>query len=585
MKYKFALVFAILVSAISMHAYAVDWKFYNENKAFVPSTLPNGSVANATEIQKVMPLMRIEPELGHVKVLDNVWLMTGPFYAPAVVETPNGLIVVNSGESAADGTRFRKYIREHISQKPVLAILYDHAHYQYGSKTLADGDKVIVVGNPIANELEATKSAGGFATSPIPELLTSLSARSAIQFGAYLPDKGPDAMAAAINPAIGEKAFLPVTHPLHDGESIVIDGLEVVGYTAETDSPDAMTYYIPSLKLVFENALWPAQNTYTLRGDTYRSPVAWMAALRQIRDLEPEVLIGVGGGTRPLKGKEKIRQAIEEVHDSMAFIYDQSIRLINRGVKGDQLKHYIHLPASLRSASFVSEFYGQFDSFPEAYAVANGGWFSGYAEDMHNLPEQVYSKKMVSAMGGVDAVYSNWKKAFDEKEYLWAKELAVLLYHNAPDDKQARQALADTFRKLGQMSPGTIVRNFYINAARSLEGDKRITMMKSNDAQWVEAHPGDAVNYLRTRLNPDLAEGKSGFLVFDIDGKKFGLDIRNSIAEYVPDVNANYRPATETIKVTAERFAKYYTGELPARDISDSSLLALFDEFRPVPMY
>ena len=585
MKDRFVVLFAMLVSVISMHAHAVDWKFYNENPGFEPVTLPNGSVANVSEIQKVSPLLRIEPKLGHVQVLDNVWLMTGPFYAPAVVETPNGLIVVNTGESASDGTRFRQYIRQHISKKPVIAILYDHAHYQYGSKTLADGDKVIVVGNPIANDLEATKSVGGFASSPIPELLTSLRARSDIQFGAYLPDKGPDAMASAVDPSVGEKAFLPVTNPLQKGESIVIDGLKIVGYPAETDSPDTMTYYLPSLKLVFDNVVWPTQNTYTLRGDVYRSPVAWLAALKQIRDLEPEVLIGVGGGTRPLKGKEKIQQTIAEVHDSMSFVYDQSIRLINQGVKGDQLKHYIHMPDSLTSSGFVNEFYGQFDSFPEAFAVANGGWFSGYAEDMHNLPDAVYSKKMIDAMGGVGSVYSRWEKAFADKEYLWAKELAVLLYHNAPKNKKARQALADTFRKLGQMSPGTIVRNFYITAARSLEGDTHVSMMKTNDAQWVETHLGDAVDYLRTRLNPDLAKGKSGFLVFDIDGKKFGLDIRNSIAEYVADVDANYRPATETIKLTAEKFARYYTGELPAADISDSSLLSLFDEFRPAPMY
>jgi len=113
-----------------------------------------------------------------------------------------------------------------------------------------------------------------------------------------------------------------------------------------------------------------------------------------------------------------------------------------------------------------------------------------------------------------------------------------------------------------------IVRNFYITAAGSLEGDARISMMKTNDENWDKTHPGDAVNYLRTRLNPERVEGKSGFLVFDIDGKWYGLDIRNAIAEYVRNVDANYQGPTEIIKVSAGKFAKYYTGKLPASHLA-----------------
>ncbi len=45
-------------------------------------------------------------------------------------------------------------------------------------------------------------------------------------------------------------------------------------------------------------------------------------------------------------------------------------------------------------------------------------------------------------------------------EDLWAKELATQLYYSDQGNKRNRQDLADVFRKLGQYSPGSIVRKY-----------------------------------------------------------------------------------------------------------------------------
>ena len=310
-----------------------------------------------------------------------------------------------------------------------------------------------------------------------------------------------------------------------------------------------------------------------------------MNDLKQIRDLDPAIVLSSGAGSKPLVGRDNIKAAFEAVHDSMAFTYDQAIRHTNNGVRPDQLKHVITLPESLKEHSYVNNMYGQREHFYQATPTINAGWYSGYPEDMHNLPNEVYANKMVDLIG-IEGIYKEYTRASEASEHLWAKELAVIMYNNAPQNKVARQALADSFRELGRLSPGIIARNMYMSAAQSLEGNEAITMTAVQSAEWAGTDTLTSVNYLRTRIVPEKAGGVSGFLVLDIDGNQRGLDIRNGIAEFVEDIDNNYREPTEVLTLSGVDFGKYYAGKKKAADIAPAdSLLHVFEEFEVRPMY
>jgi hypothetical protein len=76
------------------------WKHYNHNPDFSPTTLPNGAVANATEVVKVGDIYRGGGEVRVIKVTENTWMLAGLFYGPVVIESENGLLVFNTGEKA-----------------------------------------------------------------------------------------------------------------------------------------------------------------------------------------------------------------------------------------------------------------------------------------------------------------------------------------------------------------------------------------------------------------------------------------------------------------------------------------------------
>jgi alkyl sulfatase BDS1-like metallo-beta-lactamase superfamily hydrolase len=415
-----------LLALSSASLCAQDWTHYERDPAFKPSTLPNGAVSNISAWQKVQPLLRIGEgvQAKAVSVTKNTWVITGYFYGPVIVETDSGLLVFSSGENTEDGSKFRQIIREQISKKPIIALFYDHAHYAKGASTLLDGDQAMIVAHPDSNRILA--DSGSLANPHIPELLPTLDGRAAIHFGNHHPSTGPDAKMAGASLELGRKSgWMPATKTLADGETMSVGGITIQAFHAITDTEDSLTFWLPDRKLVIDNVLWPTvPNLYTLRGDRYRDPQDWMKALRKIRELQPEVEICVGGGSLPLVGKEKIRDASNALLDTVAFIYDQSIRLTNLGVPMDELGKRIHMPESLLKHPYVNEAYGQFETWPEAIAQRSHGWFSGYAEDIHSLPRKDYAENFIKLAGGPDNVLQAYNEAMTKGEYLWAKDLA-----------------------------------------------------------------------------------------------------------------------------------------------------------------
>lgn len=585
---------AMLLGLLSFSSQAQIWRWYDENPDYKPNVLRNGSMANFSSWTKALPVTRLDSQAPRaVPVAEKVWMIYGIFYGPVIIETPKGLLVFSSGENDEDGRNFRAIIRRDVSTKPIIALFYDHAHYAKGAQTLLDGDPAMIVAHPDSNRI--MQDSGFLANPYIPEMLPTLDGRARIHFATDLPASGVDAKLGSVTLDLGKKsAWMPATKTLADGERMSIDGVEIQAFHAVTDTEDTLTFWLPQRKIVVDNVMWPTvPNLYTLRGDRYRDPALWISAIKKIRDLEPEIVLDVGGGAKPLVGKDNIRETTNAVIDATSFIYDQTIRLTNQGMRMQELRHHIVMPESLLKHPYVNEAYGQFDTWPEAIAAHNHGWFSGHAEDLHALPRAEESKRWIALAGGEPAVLKAFTTAMEKKHYLWAKALAVALYDMAPDNKTYRQNLANVFRALGQYSPGSISRHFYTAGARSLEGELTHTLGAVQDAEWVTANPPRAIDHLRTRLNPHKALHQEGVLEFALGAQRMALHVRNATAEFVANPQTHYRKADAVIRTSPEQFARYFRGELRAAELvkaagadqKAAALLSLFDEYRMRPLY
>ena len=445
-----------------------------------------------------------------------------------------------------------------FSKKPVKAIVYGHSHYCFGAGVLAEGNKdVVVIGHPDLNEVVAENMTGGGAPAFYPEVGPLLTARALQQFNAFLPDKGPDAWFSPTNLSAGEMAFLPVNKPVQDGEVLDVLGIKMQFFiNYGTDDKVHTNVWLPDRKICIQNAIWSTPpNLYTLRGDLYRDPREWYQGVKVVRDLEPEVLVGYGH--RPIIGKEKIRDTLNNYMDGISFVLDQSLRGILAGYGPEDLRHMIKMPDYLAADPHNFQSYGELSFQTPAVFYYTVGWYDGDAATIFRPSPKEEAERLVKLIGGRDKVLAEANAAFDKKEYAWAAQLVNYLYRLDSEDKEIRLFKAKVLRKLAYLSTGANARSHLLTAALALEGKITVPRIIPPQPVVIAEHPTTFVDYFRVRIDP----GKSGDtdkvikFKFTNTNKTAGLHIRRAIAEFVANPGDYYRPADIEITMSGEAWA------------------------------
>src|SRR5262249_59723943 len=142
-------------------------------------------------------------------------------------------------------------------------------------------------------------------------------------------------------------------------------------------------------------------------------------------------------------------------------------------------------------------------------------------------------------MGGRDTVLMSAGKAFEDGDPQWAAELVTRLIRIDRDDTAARQLKAAAFRKLGYAQINAIWRNWYLSAARELDGFDPMLLQRGiassiTSPDLVAALPAKAfVDGLPARLKAEETLDVSmtvGFRFPDVN-EAYGVQIRRGVAE------------------------------------------------------
>jgi alkyl sulfatase BDS1-like metallo-beta-lactamase superfamily hydrolase len=553
---------------------------------------PNGGVVNAAGLERIALTQPTEPYT--VEITDGIWALVGYHWGyKAIIEGKKGLIIYDTGDDIEEAQEIIKLVKK-ISKKPILTVIYSHAHYSFGTKAIADayGDDITVIGH---SDLNKNIMESGGLGSAIPELAPSLLARALEQFSFLLPAEGPDAQAPT--PVGKTKGFVPVNTPVTHGQKLTVDGIEMVFYTDfDSDTDDQVIVYLPKTKTVLNNHLWPSYpNFYTLRGSVYRDPTDWAGGIKLIRDLEPEHLVNTH--SIPISGREKIQEALSGYYDAIMYLYDQTIRGILLGKTPDELRYWVQLPKDLAEQPNNQLSYGEFSYYPPYIYQYALGWFGRDVENLNPIAPEDKARKIVKGFGGVDAVKTELGKTMKNKEHAWSAELAGYLVKAAPDDAQARQLLADALRQMGYNTQASIPRSWYLTRALALEGKLQIpTVMFTGPESVLDLAPDTFVNQFRVRLDPKVSVGKEQQLSITLvgtDTPTMALHVRGGVAEFVPDISKHYHKSDISISMPMDAWAGYYIGDITLDDllakkdvkISDrkkvKAFFKLFDQVHP----
>ena len=557
---------------------------------------PNGAITNQKLLDRVEDTVCMKPEI--LQPAEGIWTFCGFGLVPiSVIDTDEGLIAFDTGDSKHDGEIFLEAIRS-VSDKPVKAIIYGHSHTSLGAAVLAEGNEdVMVIGHPNLNTVvENTLRSGGGAPAYFPEIAPYLTARAVIQFNAYTPTEGPDAwVLPLVLPLKIESAFLPVNTPVEDRQEMTVLGVKMQFLTKYgSDDKVHTAVWLPERKILFTTLLWmgPPQ-LYSVRGDVFRDPREWIEGLKEQRDLEAEVL--VSAVARPVVGKENIRKAIEGYMDGASFVLDQSLRGILGGLGPDDLRHFVQFPDYLDEMPNNLQGYGEISSYSPAIYYQAVGWYDNDAVNLKMLAPIEESRRLVPLMGGRDKVLEAAQSAMEKRELAWAGQLVNHLYRLDPQDQEVRAFKAQVLRQMAYVSTGGNERAHMTSQALALEDKVTLARLIPPAAEAISASPNTFVDYFRVRIDPLKSGESEGFIQFEFsDGSSSGLHIRRAVAEFVEDPGQHASKPDITLKMSGESWATLYLSQATPEEMIASGdivvtgdakeaarLINLFDRYSP----
>jgi alkyl sulfatase BDS1-like metallo-beta-lactamase superfamily hydrolase len=384
-----------------------------------------------------------------------------------IIEGDDGLIVYDTGVNAEAGAHILAELRQR-SDKPIRAIFYSHHHADHYNGTSALVDPADVERGDV--RIYAWENFEQERTNEFGELLVRQAMGVAYYGGAFLPPEDQHHHGIGTLPPGGTPGYLPPTRLLGQDTTLTIAGVELRVFYTGGEAISEFGIHIPDFDMVLiaDEFFTGLPNLHTIRGAKPRVPDNYLRALDRVLEIRPRWLLG--SHIVPLEGPDEIARTVTRYRDATQYLWDQSVRLINKGYTPVELQHALQdLPEHLVEPPFSVPMYGTPITTVPEFFTGWVSWFSGDATDLFPTEPRTRAARFVELMGGADAVLDAAKAAHAEGDHQYAAELAQLVVRAAPDHEDGRLLKAAALRALGYRQVNPIARSWYLTGALELE--------------------------------------------------------------------------------------------------------------------
>lgn len=515
------------------------WLGVDEGMTFTPSGENRAFTDYADTVPRAMSDHSRTMDAGVFEVVGKqVYQIFGyALSALTVVVGDDGVILIDPAEDVEKGRRQLAEIRK-ITDKPIRAIVYSHWHTDHyaGVKAFVSQEQVdagecqIIAHRDFLDNVIANSVSG---QGPI------IGARVEYSLGT-LPEVGPE---GRVNGGLGPDfimetiSLIAPTVPVDDRLEHTVAGVRMVHSWAPSEAIDEIITWFPDLGVlqsaeVIQGESFP--NLHTIRGSRYRDPQQWFRSIdRYLRPLPAEVMIPSHG--RPVIGRAEVAKVLRDYRDAISYVYDQTLRYMNRGYLPDDLVAHVHLPEELAASEWLGDFYGGVPHSVREIYVGELGFFDGDPTTLAPLHPTESSARYVDLMGGRDRVLTAARDAAETGDHQWAAELSRHLVRVDTDDVEARTVKAGALRQIGYTTPNSNWRNWYLTAAHELDGtidySRKLNLAASDQTAAMPALA--LLEGLRFRIDPAKADGVEQSIGVNVadTGDTIGVTVRHGIVE------------------------------------------------------
>jgi alkyl sulfatase BDS1-like metallo-beta-lactamase superfamily hydrolase len=444
-----------------------SWFDYIGDEDPAPDTV-NPSLWRQSQLMRKGGLYKIAERVYQVRNCDIANL--------TVIEGDTGLVVVDCTASVESATMAMRMIREHVSDKPVAAVVYTHTHIDHygGVKGVVSADDVASGRVPII----APGTIASFDNHAIGENViagNAMSRRAGYAFGSLLDLNSCGCVTAGIGiitqagPTVSY--ISPTDSVTKTGERRDLAGLEFEFlYAPDTEAPEEMHIWIPELKALTcaENANHTLHNIQTLRGARTRDARNFARYLDEtLQRWGSEAEVHYGPHTWPVFGNDNVTAFLESQRDTYKYIHDQALRLANKGYTPLEAAEIIELPDELGRNWAGRGYHGTLHHDVRAVFHKELGLWDGDPATLHPHPPTETARRLTDLIGP-EKIIAEGRRAFDEGDYRWAVQILHALVFADPDHTEAKNLQADAYEQMGYQAEGPQWRGIFLTAAKEL---------------------------------------------------------------------------------------------------------------------
>lgn len=536
---------------------------------------------------------------GLFKVHDRIFQVRGYDLSNITfVQGDTGWIVFDPLISEETAKAAYEFVTQRLGNRPVVAVVYSHSHIDhYG------GVKGVVTEADVKAGKVQILAPEHFAEHAISENViagNAMGRRAVYMYGALLPRNEKGGLNGGLGQTVSTGAaglILPSRDIKTTGETVTIDGVTMVfQMTPGTEAPAEMNTWFPQF-----NAMWMAENTtntlhnvLTLRGAQVRDPLKWASYLNETIDVYgPKVEVKFQAHHWPQWGNTKIVDYWKKQRDLYKYQHDQAVNLMNKGYTGIEISNMVKLPPELDKQFYNRGYYGSIKHNTRAIYQRYMGFYDAVPATLDQLPPDDAAKKYVDYMGGAPAILAKAKADFDKGEYRWVAEILQRIVFADPNNKDAKELLADAYEQMGYQSESGPWRSVYLQGAFELRNGVPSaggTNVASPDT--IKAMPPEMTfDFFGVRLNGPKAAGKK--IVMNIDftdlQKQYALTVENGVLNYAkkpaPDADAKLTLAKTVLdriqlgEITPEQAITSGEMKIEGKRESFTEFVGLLDKF------
>lgn len=409
----------------------------DERRAEAVGTLASSYIASQTElddraqVKTVAGLQHIEvavdqpaPDVFRASGVGNSFL----------IRTDEGLVLFDTG-LATQAAKHKRLLQDAVPGE-VTRIVLSHSHADH-----IGGTKFWLAEFPDAQVATHAKFLEG--QRYLKDLERHFWSRNRLLY-TFMPEEPPEG---------GMNAYGGITPDIEVAEGEVLTftlgGVRFEAIAAAgAEGDDNLVLWLPERRLLFSGdffgPLFPmVPNLFTLRGEKFRDPLAYVRSLDRLIALEPEMVLP--SHFDPISGAERVRQDMQKMRDATQFIHDQTVAGMNRGDSLWELMRDVQLPPELALSQGHGKVSWNVRSIWEHYST----WFH-FESTTELYPVQIRElyPDLAALAGGPEPLAAMARQSLQTGELEAALHWVELGLASQPDHPELLQARLDALNRL-----------------------------------------------------------------------------------------------------------------------------------------